>query len=230
MQVVAGIDIGGVKKGCNVVFLQGNSILDSCKSKKPEHLLALCLEFGAVAVGIDAPCQWRSGAAPRLAERELARERITSFSTPTYEGALNNAKGYYGWMFNGEDVYRALSSTYPLLRESCYSSGRASFETYPHAITCALLGREVASAKQKRVQRRRLLEDKMNIDTTKLRSIDAVDAALCALTARFLLEGRTHAYGDALGGYLHVPVVHPEAAPARVSQDVVIPFKARRDR
>ncbi|MDW3683019.1 hypothetical protein RA280_14930 [Cupriavidus sp. CV2] len=38
-----------------------------------------------------------------------------------------------------------------------------------------------------------------------LKSIDAVDAALCALTARFLLEGKTYPYGDAMGGYIQVP-------------------------
>lgn len=80
-----------------------------------------------------------------------------------------------------------------------------SFETYPHAIACAFLGKDIASAKLKRIQRRQLLED-AGTDTKTLRSIDAVDAALCALTARHLLKGEARAYGDAQGGYLQVPV------------------------
>lgn len=107
-------------------------------------------------------------------------------------------------MFNGERVYHAFAPTYPLLSDKDYAKGRVSFETFPHAITCAMLGRDVASAKEKRSQRRQLLE-KARIATNALKSIDAVDAALCALTARYLLAGRTHAYGDAEGGYIRVP-------------------------
>lgn len=107
-------------------------------------------------------------------------------------------------MFSGERVFQTVAPTYPLLIEGCYAGGPVSFETFPHAITCSLLGGEVASAKLKRVLRRKLLED-AGIDTTSLTSIDSVDAALCALTAQLLLRGRTRAYGDAHGGYIFVP-------------------------
>jgi len=107
-------------------------------------------------------------------------------------------------MFNGERVYQALASTYPLLVDEGYSGVRVSFETFPHAIACTMLGRDVASARQKRTQRRQLLEW-IGIDTRMLKSIDEVDAALCALTAKFLLEGKSYSYGDATGGYIWVP-------------------------
>jgi predicted RNase H-like nuclease len=109
-------------------------------------------------------------------------------------------------MLNGERLYRALAPTYPLLTDSRYSEGRVTFETFPHAVTSAMLGRAVASAKLKRHQRRQLPET-AGIDTRALKSIDAIDAALCASTAKYLLEGRTHAYGDAAGGYILVPAV-----------------------
>ena len=109
-------------------------------------------------------------------------------------------------MFVGERVYRALAGVYPLLSTARYAGGRVSFETYPHAITCALLGKDVASARQKRIQRRQLLE-RMGVDVTMLTSVDARDAALCALTARFVVEGGADAYGDAEGGYIRVPRV-----------------------
>jgi len=107
-------------------------------------------------------------------------------------------------MFSGEGVFKTFAPTYPLLTERGYPGGRVTFETFPHAICCSLLGKDVASAKRKRVQRRKLLEH-AGIDTSSLTSIDAVDAALCALTAQYLLRGKTHAYGDAQGGYIFVP-------------------------
>ncbi|WP_316150631.1 DUF429 domain-containing protein [Cupriavidus sp. BIC8F] len=205
MSVVAGIDVGGDKKGCHLVVLQGTSILCSINSRKPEDFVQVCAEHGVMAVGVDAPCQWRTGNGARLAEKELAQARISSFSTPTWELALSNTANFYGWMFNGERVYQALSSTYPLLMGRAYTGGRISFETFPYAITCALLGRDAASAKLKSTQRRQLLEG-LGIDTKMLKSIDAVDAALCALTAQYVLTGEARTYGDALGGYIWVPV------------------------
>jgi predicted RNase H-like nuclease len=67
-----------------------------------------------------------------------------------------------------------------------------------------LFGIDVASAKRKRQQRSQLLED-AGIVTCHLKSIDGVDTALCALTAQFLLQGKTHVYGDAESGYIVVP-------------------------
>ena len=119
---------------------------------------------------------------------------------------MSNASGFYGWMLSGERVYQALAPHYELFSSGEEFEGRVCFETFPHAVTCAMLGKEVALAKQKRVQRRAILQD-AGVETVALRSIDAVDAALCALTANFLLEGRVHAYGDTLGGYIVVPSI-----------------------
>jgi predicted RNase H-like nuclease len=117
---------------------------------------------------------------------------------------MTNTSGFYGWMLNGERVYQALSTSHPLLKTVNDHRGTSCFETFPHAITCALLGTDVASAKVKRIQRRQLLEDS-GIDTYLLKSIDALDAALCALTALRLLQGRCKAYGDATSGLIFVP-------------------------
>ncbi|QQX86139.1 DUF429 domain-containing protein [Cupriavidus necator] len=204
MSAVAGIDVGGDKRGFHLFVLQGISILCSVNSKAPEDLVRICAEHDVVAVGIDSPCQWRSADGARQAERELAQNEISSFSTLTRQLALSNAKNFYGWMFNGERVYQALASAYPLLMEPGYPKGRVSFETFPHAISCGMLGKDAASAKLKSTQRRQLLEG-IGIETKMLKSIDAVDAALCTLTARFLVEGKAYPYGDAMGGYIWVP-------------------------
>jgi len=201
---VAGIDIGGAKKGCHLVIMRGRQVVCVAKSSNPVDLYQQCLRHEVAAVGIDSPCRWSLDGAGRLAEKGLAREGIFCFSTPTQERALASTSGFYGWMFSGEKVFQTFAPSYPLLTEKRYPGGRVTFETFPHAIACSLLGKEVASAKLKRVQRRKLLED-AGIDTRSLTSIDAVDAALCALTAQFLLREKTRAYGDARGGYIIVP-------------------------
>lgn len=218
--VVAGIDVGGDRKGCHLVILRGREIIYSIVSKNPDEAARICVAHGVLAVGIDSPCKWGTGTGGRMAERELARNGIFSFSTPTRERALANASGFYGWMFNGERIYRSLASSYPLLADPHYSGGQVCFETFPHAITCALLGRDIASAKKKRVQRRQLVED-FGIETRTgncpLRSIDAVDAALCALTASCVLHGATKAYGDSEGGWIVVPDRVEECLPQHKS-------------
>lgn len=107
-------------------------------------------------------------------------------------------------MFNGEQVYDPFAARFRLFKNGGEIGGGVCFETFSHMITCAPLGKEVASAKKKGTQRRNILKHE-GIETTSLRSIDEVDAALCALTANFLLEGRVVAYGDELGGFIVVP-------------------------
>jgi predicted RNase H-like nuclease len=79
------------------------------------------------------------------------------------------------------------------------------FETFPHAVACALAGKKL-SARDKRVDRRRLLGG-AGIATDSLTNIDEVDAALCALTAHHFLAGTFKAYGDDVEGYIVVPSV-----------------------
>jgi len=203
-RVVAGIDIGGDRKGNHLVILCGTEIVCNISKEPPAYMLEKCLQFEVAAVGIDAPCLWRTGEAGRQAEKELARQRIFSFATPTRELALASHSGFYEWMFNGERVYQAFAPHFPLFTNRGEASGRVCFETFPHAITSALLRTEAASAKKKRTQRREVLKD-AGIEAASLKSIDEVDAALCALTAHFLQEGKVVTYGDELGGFIVVP-------------------------
>jgi predicted nuclease with RNAse H fold len=203
LRAVAGIDIGGERKGNHLVILRGTEIIwNSLLRETPQQMLEKCIEFEVAAVGVDGPCQWRTDKTGRHAERVLAKQRIFSFATPTRERATESK--FYDWMFSAERVYNAFVERFPLFKGAQETGERICFETFPHAITCALLGRDVASAKRKQTQRRRILED-AGIETTSLRSIDKVDAALCALTANFLLEGRVVAYGDEPGGFVVVP-------------------------
>ncbi|HKT62555.1 DUF429 domain-containing protein [Burkholderia sp. 22313] len=206
LPAVAGVDVGGDKKQCDLVILRGAAIVCGEARIAPEALPALCIEHDVVAVGVDAPSLWWTGSGRRAAEQALARERISCFPTPSREQAVASTSGFFDWMFMGERVYRALADAYPLLTDARYAGGRVSFETYPYAITCAMLGKSIASAKQKRNQRRQLLTQ-LGIDVSTLRSVDARDATLCALTAQYVIDGNAHAYGDAEGGYIRVPIV-----------------------
>jgi predicted nuclease with RNAse H fold len=201
---IAGIDVGGDRKGNHLVILRGTQMLCNLGNATPDQMLERCRAHEVAAVGIDAPCRWRTGAAGRLAEKALARQRIFSFATPARDLAMASKSGFYGWMFNGERVYDAFAAHFALFGGRETITGRVCFETFPHAITCAFLGTDVASAKQKGPQRRAILE-REGIATAPLTSIDDVDAALCALAARYLLEGRVDTYGDESGGFIVVP-------------------------
>jgi predicted nuclease with RNAse H fold len=206
---VAGIDVGGIRKGFHLVVLRGSTIVDILSSTEPHRLHERCAHHDVQAVGIDAPSQWSiEGGEGRAAERALARERIACFATPTEARARASTSGFYDWMFNGARIYAEFARTHPLLGTQAYAGEKMSFETFPHAITCAFLGREVASAKLKHAQRRTLLDD-LGLKTTALKSIDDIDAALCAITAQRLIEGKTRAYGDTDSGFIFVPRARP---------------------
>jgi predicted nuclease with RNAse H fold len=200
---VAGIDIGAERKGCHLVVLRDKTVIARYRKKKPEELALLCAEHKVIAVGIDAPCKWRVGENARQAERDMLKDGIRSFSTPTEADAKASTSGFYDWMFMGTHVYKALASTHALLENPKYINGKVCFETFPHAITHAFLNTK-ASAKLKNKQRKDLLEA-CGIDTSSLQSVDERDAALCALTAQLLLQGETRTFGDSIGGYIHVP-------------------------
>ena len=203
-RTVAGIDVGGDRKGNHLVILRGTELVCNLGGATPEQMLEQCRAYEVTAVGIDAPCRWRTGAAGRVAEKALAQQRISLFATPARELALASQSGFYGWMFNGERVYDVFAAHFPLFSGGATIAGRVCFETFPHAITCAFLGVEVASAKQKGLQRRQILE-REGIASAPLKSIDDVDAALCAVAARYLLEGRVDSFGDEPGGFIVVP-------------------------
>ncbi len=59
--------------------------------------------------------------------------------------------GFYGWMFDGERLYRRLSLHYPLF-DGIEEGGRVMVETFPHAMVCAFEGR-VVPARNKPVAR-----------------------------------------------------------------------------
>jgi hypothetical protein len=84
---VAGIDVGGTRKGFHAVALRQGKYLAHMASPDVRAIVQWCLNLRAAAVGVDAPCCWSHDGRARLAERELMAKRISCFSTPTRERA-----------------------------------------------------------------------------------------------------------------------------------------------
>ena len=209
---VIGIDVGGRRKGFHAVALRGGLYEAQRVTPDAEELAHWCRAvIGAHLIAIDAPCRWSEAGQTRASERALHREGIRCFASPSREAALSHPTNYYGWMLQGEALYRELAPSHPLLTAAAAPCGPACFETFPHAITWHLRGGQ-ASAAHKLAQRRQLLVQ-AGIDPAPLISIDHIDAALCALAADHLASGQPcRAYGEAASGLIVVPLSGSGAA------------------
>lgn len=201
--IVVGVDVGGKKKGFHAVALRGGEYFEKYSSVNAKAVVEWFSEMKAGVVGVDAPCCWSKTGRARTAESELMGEGIWCFSTPTREAAEAHPTDYFRWMLAGAELYGLLAPSYRLLDAQKSIAPPVCFETFPHAVTCALLG-SVTSAKRKGKERRLILKS-AGIDTSELTNIDWVDAALCALTAQQFLAGNFKTYGDATEGFIVVP-------------------------
>ncbi len=198
---VAGVDVGGPSKGFHAVTLS-NGRFTPKHFKEAEAAYKWILEVKATIIAIDAPCRWAVSGRSRLAERELALhgKPIQCFKTPARTSAAGNP--FYGWVFNGETLYERLSASHDLF-DGSQKNGPIVFETFPHAVACALAGRVIPASPKGLIRRRSLSEQ--GFDVGPLANIDFVDAALCALTALQFHLGLTTAFGDSREGFIVVP-------------------------
>jgi predicted RNase H-like nuclease len=200
MPIFAGMDVGGEKKGFHCVAIDDDRILDPVRFKAAQDAADWCRDIEAQIIGIDAPCGWSSGECGRRAEKDMWNvARLHSFSTPSEAKSDGN---FYKWMQNGAKLYRSLRPRFPLYTGEV-TQGRFCFETYPHAIAWSLAGR-LLSAREKRSNRPPLLEA-AGLELPSGANIDVTDAALCALTARYVWLRQFRSFGDACEGYLLVP-------------------------
>lgn len=206
---VIGIDVGGSRKGFHAVALSAGAWAGQLATSEVQELAHWCHSvIGAQLIAVDAPCRWSVDGRARPCERELNAAGIRCFASPSRAAAVSHPSNYYGWMLQGEALYRELEASHPLLSglppAGLPPSAPACFETFPHAITWQLRGGN-AAARQKRLQRRALLEQ-AGIHAASLTSIDWIDAALCALAAHHLASGRPcRAYGEPASGLIVVP-------------------------
>lgn len=206
-RIVAGIDVGGSAKGFHAVALENGAYLDKFASLEYEVIAEWCRRIGAGFIGVDAPCHWSDTGRARTAERDLMKEKIWCFSTPTKQIAVAHPKDHFRWMLNGAALFESLQSTHALFAgDSTLSTQPLCFETFPHAIACALAG-SIVSAKKKSTVRRNLL-NRDGVDTNSLSNIDQLDAALCALAAKYFALNHFKTYGDVMTGFIVVPRSH----------------------
>ena len=201
---VIGIDVGGERKGFHAVALQDGTFVATLAHSDPAVIVSWCRQLKAVVVAVDAPCGWSAGGASRLAERSLAigDRQITCFATPTRARA--NRSIFYKWVFNGARLYQQLAQHYTLF-DGARRSSLTCFETFPHAVVCALAGRVVA-ARPKRETRRNALRQR-GYDVERLTNVDFVDAGLCAVTAAAFARGSYRLFGEKNEGFIVVPMV-----------------------
>lgn len=205
--IVAGVDVGGPRKGFHAVILQGVTILARLQTPDPAALADWISARQAQVVAIDAPCRWSPDGGRRAAERALQKAGTSCFATPLAERAEGHP--FYTWIVQGMALYRALGSRYALFEGAAGQSTRCMLETFPQAVACALAGR-VLRAADKSKDRPRLLEQ-AGLTVTDLAgrhgwpAIDWVDAALCALAAQAVSRGQWQAFGDARSGLIVVP-------------------------
>lgn len=201
--VVAGIDVGGLRKGFHGVALCDGTVFQIKTSTNAETIRDWCLEVNAQVVGVDAPCHWSSMGRSRFAEQDIkARTGISTFSTPGI--AVGGTHPFYEWVRNGQALYRLLGKSHSLFNGDS-GTARLCVETFPQTVACALAGRYLP-ARKKCTNRRAVLE-KWGVETRMLKNIDFIDAALCAVAALYLHNGKFDRYGDARDGYIVVPAM-----------------------
>ena len=201
--VVAGIDVGGVRKGFHCVALCDRTILGTTTSTRPQTICDWCFEVGAQVVAVDAPCRWSLAGRSRFAERDIrARTGISTFSTPDI--TVGKTHPFYEWVRNGQTLYRLLEKSHSLFNGEV-GTGPQCMETFPQAVACALAQR-ILPAKSKCADRRDVLV-KRGLETSMLKNIDFVDAALCAVAALYLQRNEFDCYGDDKEGFIVVPTV-----------------------
>jgi len=199
--IVVGVDVGGPKKGFHAVALQDGQYREKHSTLIAADIAEWCRSLKASVVGIDAPCRWSLTGRARPCERALAAEGLHTFATPSQ--VKGEAHPFYRWMVNGADLYRCLHTDYRLFEGQRSASDQVCFETFPHAVACAL-ARKTLSAGRKRADRSRLLRE-AGVSTEALMNIDWIDAALCALVAHHLVMGTFKTYGEVAEGFIVVP-------------------------
>ena len=200
-QHFVGIDVGSERKGFHAVVLH-NRRFEKLHSRNHDDVVAWCLEKEAHTIAVDAPCNWSNSGPSRQAERELmvAGSRINCFSTPTLDRARGNS--FYDWIVNGQALFKSLRTKFSLF-DGTLRSGPICFETFPHAVFCALR-KKCETAKPKGPKRRGVLKD-FGYKIEPLSNIDFVDAALCAVAAKSFAQENFVKFGNSAEGFIVVP-------------------------
>jgi predicted RNase H-like nuclease len=211
--LVVGVDVSE-RRGLDVVALGPGPALVAPPRRRqtPAELGRWLAECRPAVVAIDSPPGWGTGGT-RESERALAGLGLPCFRTPS--DPRRRRHPFYNWMRVGHEAFRAAAEAgYPSYRGGPSAVGCA-LEVFPHASAVALAGVRPPPGTSrrgpaKRAWRRAVLEA-AGLDSSELRSLDAVDAALAALTALLVAGGGDwFAVGDAADGFIVLPGIRPD--------------------
>lgn len=201
-----GIDVAEERKGLDVVALDGRRrVLQHTRRATVDDVTLIVAELQPDVVCIDSPPAGARQGRSRSAERRLRTIGITAYSTPTDPGD----HPFYRWMRVGFSIFDAVAGSHPRYRGG-HVRGHAA-EVFPEASAVLLAGRLRPSSEPKPRFRRNVLESR-GVETSSLRSADAVDAGLAALTGVLALEGECSVVGDADDGVILLPVAELPAS------------------
>jgi predicted nuclease with RNAse H fold len=205
-----GIDVG-VRKGLDVVLLDGFSPAATHRGVRVEDLRPLIQESKPDVVAIDSPPAWAGNGRSRRTEREIRLFGIQSYGTPTAD--RGNDHPFYEWMRVGFEVFRVASlAGFPRYRGG--PAAGTAIEVFPHASAVVLAGCLPPRGAPKSAWRASVLRAG-GVNVEELRSLDQLDAALAALTGLRALAGDSCALGDPNEGVIVLPARTLPARPYR---------------
>jgi predicted RNase H-like nuclease len=197
-----GIDVGGVKKGYHAVLHINQRYHAHFHSTDPYALAEWAQQFEPNVIAIDAPSMFSLKGGSRTGERDLVKNGMRCFYTPTRAAAEKSR--FYDWVFNGERLYQALAMPH----FDGHSFAQACLiETFPHGIETAYRQSQtqVKPSGNKLTRRLSALANITAYDTQHLTNIDFIDAALCAVAADHCLADRISIYGCSEDGFIIIP-------------------------
>jgi predicted RNase H-like nuclease len=212
MTVALGVDVSA-ERGLDLVFIDERRRLSGppLRRQTAEDLFRHLVERSPDVVAIDSPPRLAANGRSRLCERELLRLGLHCYFTPSDATKAKNP--FYDWMRAGFAAFAAAARARYRTFGGDGIMRRRALEVFPHATAVALAGclpprGTCRSGSDKRRWRARALES-AGIDTTELRTTDAIDAALAALTGLHALEESYWAVGDRSDGFIVVAGHHP---------------------
>ena len=202
LKTTIGIDVGGIKKGFHAVANRNGEYISQFHSNNPDDIASWALEQQPSVVAIDAPSMFSPHGNSRQAERDLVKNGMRCFYTPSRERAAQSR--FYDWVFNGERLYQAFD--FPIFLGE-QNDAPCIIETFPHGIQISLWANDHQSCPEgsKLSIRKNTLVAKAHYDISKLGCIDFIDAALCAVTADYFVNRQFTTYGCITDGYIIMP-------------------------
>lgn len=197
-----GIDVGGVRKGYDLVLLDGaRRVVQAKRHVSVDALVGHIEAWRPNVVCIDSPPAWAVDA-PRATEAAVLALGLSLYRTPWADDKKTHA--FYAWMLSGFEAFAAARGAgYAMYDGGTSVQGRAQ-EVFPHAIASVLHGARRPAGLRKHLWRREALAA-AGVEEAGLKGNDQCDAALCALAGVLALEGTFCWAGEPSEGVIVLP-------------------------